>query len=160
MPSSKYLFGHGRGQSKRPKCFCFAAENRPEGYTAWVTFAVFQNVTGNPSDGGSERPASTGRRCYRRKAASCARIRHAVTCLSQRFKHLLSFVPPLGLAHLPTQFAALFSHRGASSTASAGELWSTPMPMRTIAKKRGRVIVEPPEKVEQPLYIITFPGAL
>jgi hypothetical protein len=74
--------------------------------------------------------------------------------------HLLSFVPAPGLAHLPTQFAALFSHRGASSTASAGELWSTPMPMRAIAKKRGRVIVEPRETGEQPVYIITFPGVL
>src|SRR5256886_17391432 len=59
--------------------------------------------------------------------------------------HLLSFVPPPGLAHLPTQFAARSSHP-AAVTASAGELRSTPMPMRVIAKKRCRAMFEPPEK--------------
>ena len=52
--------------------------------------------------------------------------------------------PPLGLAHLPTQFAARSSHR--MPFASAAELKSTPVPMRLIAKKRCRVMVEPPEK--------------
>src|SRR3954454_21196305 len=62
--------------------------------------------------------------------------------------HLLSFVPPPGLAHLPTQFAARSSHP-AAVTASAGELRSTPAPMRVIAKKRCRAMVEPPEKGER-----------
>ena len=52
--------------------------------------------------------------------------------------------PPQGLAHLPTQFAARSSHR--MPFASAAELKSTPVPMRLIAKKRCRVMVEPPEK--------------
>jgi hypothetical protein len=43
---------------------------------------------------------------YHRRAASFARIKHLVTCRSQYRMHLLSFVPPPGLAHLPTQFAA------------------------------------------------------
>jgi hypothetical protein len=63
--------------------------------------------------------------------------------------HLFSFVPAPGLAHLPTQFAALFSHRGASVTAFAGELRITAMPIRVIAKKRCRAIFEPPEKGER-----------
>src|SRR6266566_7862150 len=62
--------------------------------------------------------------------------------------HLLSFVPPPGLAHLPTQFAARSSHP-AAVTASAGELRSTPVPMRVIAKKRCRAMFEPPEKGER-----------
>src|SRR6266487_7063300 len=62
--------------------------------------------------------------------------------------HLLSFVPPPGLAHLPTQFAARSSHP-AAVTASAGELRSTPMPMRVIAKKRCRAMFESPEKGER-----------
>ena len=60
--------------------------------------------------------------------------------------HLLLLTPPVGLTHLPMQFAALSSHRIAP--ASAGE-WSTPVPMRVIAKKRCRVMVEPPEKAER-----------
>jgi len=40
------------------------------------------------------------------RQASCARIKHLVTCRSQYTMHLLSFTPPPGLAHLPTQFAA------------------------------------------------------
>src|SRR5467141_2442379 len=63
--------------------------------------------------------------------------------------HLFCFAPPSGLAHLPTQFAARSSHRAASVTASAGELRSTPMPMRVIAKKRCRAMFEPPEKGER-----------
>jgi hypothetical protein len=62
--------------------------------------------------------------------------------------HLLLFVPLPGFAHLPMQFAALFSQRGPSVTASACELKSTPMPMRVIAKKRCRAMFEPPEKGE------------
>jgi hypothetical protein len=73
---------------------------------------------------------------HRRAAEACARIKHFVTCRSQDRMQLFSFVPPPGLAHLPTQFAALFSHRGASITAAAGKLWSTPMPKKVIAKKR------------------------
>jgi hypothetical protein len=60
-------------------------------------------------------------RDQRRAAASCARIKHLVTRWSQDDMHLFSFVPAPGLVHLPTQFAALFSHRGASITARAGE---------------------------------------
>src|SRR6478736_7680304 len=56
--------------------------------------------------------------------------------------HLLLLTPPVGLTHLPTQFAALSSH--CIAAASAGE-WSTPVPMRVIANKRCRVMVEPPE---------------
>ena len=63
--------------------------------------------------------------------------------------HLLSFVPLPGLAHLPTQFAALFSHSADSIPASAGELRSTPTkPMRVTAKKRCRAMFEPSEKCE------------
>jgi hypothetical protein len=46
-------------------------------------------------------------RNYLRQAASCARIKHLFTCRSQERMHLLlSYSPPPGLAHLPTQFAA------------------------------------------------------
>src|SRR5450432_47261 len=84
------------------------------------------------------------------RAAPCTRIKHPVTCRSQYHMHLLSFVPPPGLAHLPTQFAALFSHSAAPIPASAGELRSTPTkPMRAIAKKRCRGMFEPPEKSER-----------
>jgi len=86
---------------------------------------------------------------YHRRAVPCTRIKHLVTCRSQYHMHLLSFVPPPGLAHLPTQFAAWSSHRAASVTASADELRSTPMPMREIAKKRCRAMFEPPEKGER-----------
>ena len=86
---------------------------------------------------------------HRRSGASCARIKHLITRRSQYNMHLLSFVPAPGLAHLPTQFAALSSHRGASNTAAAGELRSTPMPMRVIAKKSCRAMFEPPEKGER-----------
>ena len=59
--------------------------------------------------------------------------------------HTIAIIhPPPGLAHLPTQFAARSSHR--TPFASAAELKSTPVPMRLIAKKRCRVMVEPPEK--------------
>jgi len=34
------------------------------------------------------------------------RIKHLITCRSQYNMHLLLFVPPPGLAHLPTQLAA------------------------------------------------------
>jgi len=63
--------------------------------------------------------------------------------------HLLLFVPPPGFAHLPTQFAALFSQCGPSVTAFACESTRTPMPMRVIAKKRCRVLFETPEKNER-----------
>jgi hypothetical protein len=64
--------------------------------------------------------------------------------------HLLSFVPLPGLAHLPTQFAALFSHSADSIPASAGELRSTPTkPMRVTAKKRCRAMFEPSQKCER-----------
>ncbi len=43
---------------------------------------------------------------YHRRVALSQRTRHLVTCRSQRDMHLLSLVPPAGLAHLPTQFAA------------------------------------------------------
>jgi hypothetical protein len=43
---------------------------------------------------------------YHRRGASCARIKHLVTRRSQYNMHLFWFVPPPGLAHLPTQFAA------------------------------------------------------
>src|SRR6478609_2857715 len=82
-------------------------------------------------------------RCQR----SSARIRHVVTRRSQETMHLLSFTPPPGLAHLPTQFAARSSHRRElNELASAAELKSTPVPMRLITKKRCRVMDEPPEK--------------
>ena len=41
-----------------------------------------------------------------RVVAPFARIKHLVTCRSQYNMHLLSLVPPPGLAHLPTQLAA------------------------------------------------------
>ena len=63
--------------------------------------------------------------------------------------------PPPGLAHLPTQFAARSSHR--TPFASAAELKSTPVPMRLIAKKRCRVMVEPPEK--EPVICSSLPAA-
>jgi len=73
---------------------------------------------------------------------------HLISCRSQR-KHLLwwppqSPAPPALSAHLPRQFAALSSH--CHSCASAGEQRSIPVPMRVIAKKSCRVMVEPPEK--------------
>jgi hypothetical protein len=49
--------------------------------------------------------------------------------------HLLSFVPPPGLVHLPTQLAARSSHRIAFSSALAGE-WRKAMPMKPARKKR------------------------
>jgi hypothetical protein len=52
--------------------------------------------------------------------------------------------PAVISTHLPMQFAALSSHWLVA--ASAGELRSTPVPMRVIAKKRYRVMVEPLEK--------------
>jgi hypothetical protein len=50
--------------------------------------------------------AVLSRHRYHRRAAPCTRIKHLVTCRSQYNMHLLLFVPPPGLAHLPTQFAA------------------------------------------------------
>src|SRR5512140_1263636 len=50
--------------------------------------------------------AVRSRRRYPRQAAPCTRIKHLVTCRSQYHMHLLLFAPPVGLAHLPTQFAA------------------------------------------------------
>src|SRR5450631_2138016 len=77
------------------------------------------------------------------------RTKHLVTCRSQYDMHLLSFVPLPGLAHLPTQFAALFSHSAASIPAFAGELRRTPTkPMRVIAKQRYRCMFKPPDKGE------------
>jgi hypothetical protein len=73
---------------------------------------------------------------------------HLVTRWSQDHMHLLEFFPEPGLAHLPTQFAALFSQCGPSVTASACELKSTPMPMSAIAKKKCRAMFKPPEKDE------------
>jgi hypothetical protein len=43
--------------------------------------------------------------CYCR-VSPCERIKHLITCRSQYNMHLFWFVPPPGLAHLPTQFAA------------------------------------------------------
>jgi hypothetical protein len=86
---------------------------------------------------------------YYHWAAPCTRIKHLVTRRSQYDMHLLSFDPPPGLAHLPTQFAALFSQCAASLTAFAGELRRTPMPMRVIAKKSCRAMFESPEKGER-----------
>jgi hypothetical protein len=90
--------------------------------------------------------AVRSRHRYHRRAASCTRIKHLVTCRSQYHMHLLLFAPPPGLAHLPTQFAARSSHRGALVTASVGELRSIPILMRVIAKERCRAMFEPPEK--------------
>jgi hypothetical protein len=84
-----------------------------------------------------------------RWAAPFMRIKHLVTRRSQYHMHLLSFDPPPGLAHLPTQFAALFSQCAASITAFAGELRRPPMPMRVIAKKSCRAMFESPEKGER-----------
>jgi hypothetical protein len=53
-----------------------------------------------------------GPRCYC-QFAPCERIKQIFTCRVQRFMHLLSFVPAPGLAHLPTQFEKLSSHRAA-----------------------------------------------
>ena len=50
--------------------------------------------------------AVLSRHRYHRRAAPCTRIKHLVTCRPQYNMHLLLFVPPPGLAHLPTQFAA------------------------------------------------------
>jgi hypothetical protein len=87
-------------------------------------------------------------RLHHRRAASCQRIKHLVTRWSQDHMHLLELVPEPGLAHLPTQFAALFSQCGPSVTASACELKSIPMPMSVIAKKKCRAMFDPPEKGE------------
>src|SRR5882672_9830879 len=43
---------------------------------------------------------------YHGRAAPCTRIKHLFTCRSQYLLHLFRLRPPLGLAHLPTQFAA------------------------------------------------------
>jgi hypothetical protein len=107
--------------------------------TAWVMFRQFSGC----------RRFDPVTAYQRRSGASCARIKHRVTRRSQYNMHLLSFVPAPGLAHLPTQFAALSSHRGASNTARAGELRSAPMPMRVIAKKMCRAMFEPPETGER-----------
>jgi hypothetical protein len=99
-------------------------------------------------------------RDQRRTAASWARIKHLVTRWSQNNMHLLLFVPAPGLAHLPTQFAALFSHRGASIAACAGEYRSAAIPMRVIAKKRCRAIFEPPEKDDRTTLHLICPATL
>jgi hypothetical protein len=80
---------------------------------------------------------------YHRLTEPFARITQLTNRRSQYHMHLLSFAPPPGLAHLPMQFAALFSHRGAS--AFAGELRSDPMPIKVITKNRFRAMCEPPE---------------
>jgi hypothetical protein len=87
---------------------------------------------------------------YPCQASPCERIKQMFTCRVQRFMHLLSFVPAPGLAHLPTQFEKLSSHR-AADIASADALASTPAPMRVIAKRGCRAMFEPPEKVTGPL---------
>ena len=90
--------------------------------------------------------AVRSRHRHHRRAASCARIRHAVTCRSQCDKHLFAgYAPPVGLSHLPLQFAAWSSHRK-PVIACTGELSSPPMPMRMTATKRYRAMFEPPEK--------------
>ena len=63
--------------------------------TASVTFRQLSG--GRPFD-----PATA----YHRQAAPCTRTKHLITCRSQDDMHLLLLVPPPGLAHLPTQFAA------------------------------------------------------
>jgi len=57
--------------------------------------------------------------------------------------------PTIGVGTSAHAICGLISHRAASGTASAGELRSTPMPMRVIAKKRCRAMFEPPEKGER-----------
>jgi hypothetical protein len=77
-------------------------------------------------------------------------FKHLVRCRSQRGTHLLYFVPDIS-AQTPKQLVAWDSHCAggfaAGGFAAAGELKSSPVPMRVIAKKRCRVMVEPPTLV-------------
>jgi hypothetical protein len=66
------------------------------------SFQRFGSCSASSMDVGGSIPITA----YHRRAASCARIKHAVTRRLQYPMHLLLFVPPPGLAHLPTQFAA------------------------------------------------------
>src|SRR5712672_2078930 len=57
--------------------------------------------------------------------------------------------PTTGVGTSAHAICGLILTRAASITASAGELRSTPRPMRVIAKKRCRAMFEPPEKGER-----------
>jgi hypothetical protein len=84
-------------------------------------------------------------RHHRRRAASCARTRHAVTLRSQAIMQLFAGnTPPEGLGHR-VQRAARSSHRR-GNIACAGALSSPAMPMRVIARRRCRAMVDTPEK--------------
>jgi hypothetical protein len=79
-----------------------------------------------------------------------ARVTQAINRRSQENRHLFAWpcqspAPPDGSAHLPTQKELLSSHRQLIPAAPAGKLMKQPAPMRVIAKKRCRVMVEPPE---------------
>jgi hypothetical protein len=77
------------------------------------------------------------------KVAFCARTKQLVTRRSQLCTHLLSPTPAPGLLQNPMQFANRSSHCASSVTACADEL-SAPMPIKVIAKKKCRTMVETP----------------
>jgi len=82
---------------------------------------------------------------HHRWRASCARTRHAVTFRSQANKHLFGGnTPPWGLGHR-VHLADWSSHR-TGTIACAGELNSPAMPMRVIATRRCRAMVDTPGK--------------
>jgi hypothetical protein len=82
---------------------------------------------------------------HHRRAASCARTRHAVTFRSQAKTHLFDGnAPPWGLGH-SVQRAERSSHR-MGNNACAGELNRPAMPMRVIARKKYRAMVATPER--------------
>ena len=113
--------------------------------------ATSKTVTRLAVQGAIPPPSAPARACHRIQYELYRRmfalIMHLITWRSQR-QHLSrrpqSLIPAALSVHLPTQFAALSSHR--QCCASEGELRSTPVPMSAIAKKRCRVMIGPPEK--------------
>ena len=89
---------------------------------------------------GSRRRTRRARRCAGARGGMALTFMLSPVRAYQTSGHLLVAVPDAfiiidptsGVTHLPTQFAALSSHRIAP--ASAGE-WSTPVPMRVIRRK-------------------------